>query len=145
MLILYWYSWFIFYSYFWPIFANFQNEVYSLSINSLTDRGPKWLFFMLWFNFKFFLSNLSHIYKINAVVTVLWVIKRVYYFCDSPGIIYIYILSKFFSVLVDHVSFRIRMNHISLLNFISEIPLITWEQIYWIPNICLFKTCCWIR
>ena len=56
---------------FWPIFTNFQNEADCSSVNSLIDRDRKWLFFMLWSNFMFLLSNPSQIFKIDAMVTFL--------------------------------------------------------------------------
>ena len=64
---------------FWPIFGNFQNEVDCLSVNSLIDRDTKWLFFMSWSNFRFLLSNCSPIFTIDVMITVLWLIKHVYF------------------------------------------------------------------
>ena len=66
--------------YFLPIFANFQNEVDCLSVNSVVDRDPKWLFFMSWSNLRFWLSNPSRIFEIDAMVTFLWLVKRAYFF-----------------------------------------------------------------
>ena len=72
--------------YFWPIFANFQKETDCLSVNSLIDKDPKWLFFMSWSNFRLrlWLSNPSQISSINAMVTFLWLIKRVYFSWAHP-------------------------------------------------------------
>ena len=65
-------------------FANFQKEADRLSVNSLIDKDPKWLFFMSWSNFRLWLSNPSQISSINAMVTFLWLIKRVYFFLTHP-------------------------------------------------------------
>ena len=70
--------------YFWLIFDNFQNDADYLSINSLIYRDWKWLFFMSWSNFRLLLSNPSQTFKIDAMVTFLWLIKHVYFF-DSLG------------------------------------------------------------
>ena len=54
-----------------------------LNINNPIDRGTKWSFLMSLSNFRFLLSNPIQIFKIDAMVTFLWLIKRVYFF-DSP-------------------------------------------------------------
>ena len=54
--------------YFWLIFANFQSEADCLSINNVTDKDLKWLFFMSWPNSSFLLSNPNHIFKISATI-----------------------------------------------------------------------------
>ena len=74
--------------YFWPIFANFQNEADCLSVDSVTDRDPKWLFFMSWSNYRFSLSNPIQMFNIDAMVTFLWLIKLVILFYSTGRIIY---------------------------------------------------------
>ena len=66
-------------SYFLPIFVNFENEVDFLIVNSLIDKDPKWLFFMSCFNFRLLLLIASQKFKIDAMVTFLWLIKRNYF------------------------------------------------------------------
>ena len=69
-----------FYALFLTIFSNFQNEADCLSVKSLINPNPMWLFFNIMVYFQVFTVKPKSNLKIDAMVTFLWFIERIYFF-----------------------------------------------------------------
>ena len=61
------------------LIPNFRPIFACLSVNSLIDGDSKQLYFMSLSNFRLILLNPSQIFKIDTMVTFLWLIKRLYF------------------------------------------------------------------